>query len=374
MYRFCALVILALLAFGRGPAPCEAEDVLIGYFGPASPNHPDAGDMWCAASMAIDEANQAGGCQGLPFRLVTSWSANPWGSGVADVARMAYVDKVWAIVGGIDGASTHLAEQVVAKARLVLMNPVATDKSINMASVPWMFSCVPLDDVQARTLVEAIASDVGEQSFVIVSATDHDSHLFTAELLKAFKGYDLAPAFHFECALGPQKSPGVLERVRAINPKTMVLIAGAQDSARWLKKLRAGGYEGAIFGGPWMGRRAFIEQAGAAAEGVRLPWPLTTSPTSRAFSERFTQRFGRSPYYAAGHTYDAVCLLVAAIRRGGLDRTRIRDAVRELSPWAGVTGEIRWDTAGANGRPVGMGTVREGQVRSVSSPSPAPGH
>ena len=32
--------------------------------------------------------------------------------------RIVYQDRVWAIIGGIDGPSAHLAEQVVAKARL----------------------------------------------------------------------------------------------------------------------------------------------------------------------------------------------------------------------------------------------------------------
>jgi len=378
MYRFCALVIVALIVSvigaGTTPASSEAEEVLIGYFGPASPNHPDGGDLWCAASMALDEANQAGGYQGRPFRLVASWSANPWGSGVADVACMAYVHKVWAIVGGIDGASTHLAEQVVAKARLVLMNPVATDKSVNMASVPWMFSCVPLDDVQARALAEAIASDVGEQSFVIVSATDHDSHLFTVELLKALKDRELAPAFHFECDPSQPESRRVLDQVRRIDPAALVLIAQARDSARLLGELRAGGYKGRVFGGPWMGRRAFLEQAGSSADGAIFPYLQVTSPQAHSFEKRFAERFGRRPDYAAAHTYDALTMLVAAIRKGGLDRARICEAVKEIAPWPGVSGEIRWDSVGANARPVQLGTIKNGCVQPVSGRRAAPSH
>ncbi len=365
MIRFCALSVVALLVLGRAPASSGAEDVLLGYFGPASSAHPAGGDLWCAASMALDEANEAGGYQGRPFRLVTSWSANPWGTGVADVARMAYVDKVWAIVGGIDGATTHLAEQVVAKARLVLMNPVATDKSINMAGVPWMFSSVPLDDAQARVLAEAIAVEVRARSFVIVSATDHDSHVFAVELLKALEGRKLAPAFHFDCDPAAPASRGVLERVGHSHPVAVVLIAGASDSARLLGMLREAGYEGRVFGGPWMGRRAFVEQAGAGAEGVRFPFLLATSPKFSEFAQRFARRFDRTPDYAAAHMYDTVCLLVAAIRQGGLDRMGIRDAIRETAPWSGVTGEIRWDTAGANCRPVHMGTIKDGQVTEV---------
>ncbi len=99
--------------------------------------------MWNAACLAVEQANRAGGYNGLPFRLVAGWSDNPWGSGVTEVARMAYVHKVWAIIGGIDGPSTHLAEQVVAKARLTLLSSASTDKTVNLANVPWMFSCLP---------------------------------------------------------------------------------------------------------------------------------------------------------------------------------------------------------------------------------------
>jgi len=365
---------IALRAHSLGSPSPEVEEVLIGYFGPASSTHPEAGDLWCAASMAIDEANAQGGYHGVAFRLVTSWSENPWGTGVADVARMAYVHRVWAIVGGIDGATTHLAEQVVAKARLVLMNPVATDKSVNMAGVSWMFSCVPPDDIQAGVLAKAIASKTARRSFVVVSAVDHDSHVFAAELLKAFKGCEIAPAFHFECDPMQQESSGVLERVLQVRPQAVVLIANARGSASLLRKLCERGYAGMVFGGPWMGRRAFLEQAGEAADGVMFPHSLVMSPEFRAFAKRFAERFDRAPDYAAAHTYDTLTLLVAAIRQGGLDRTGIRDALREMAPFAGVTGEIRWNAVGANARSVGLGVVADGCVQPVSATPPASRH
>ena len=56
-------------------------------------------------------------------------------------------------------------------------------------------------------------------------------------------------------------------------------------------------------------------------------------------------------------TYDAVQLLVAAVRQAGLNRARIGDALRDLSPWDGVAGTVRWDTLGGNTRPAHLGTV-----------------
>ena len=346
--------------------PGDLQEVRIGYFGPATASHPVAGDMWCAAAMAIEQANEAGGYNGIPFRLVPAWSENPWGSGVAEVARMAYVHRVWAIVGGIDGPSTHLAEQVVAKARLALVNPVATDKTVNLANVPWMFTCVPQDPAQAKVLARALVARAGKQPFVMVSAVDHDSHLFAVELRKSLARRGLAPAYQFQ--LNPQqiepREPW--PKVVAAKPGAVVLIADAASSASWLPSLRGAGYEGPVFGGPWMGTRTFCVQAGSAAEGVIFPYLCENSPQARVFGERFRERFGRRPDYLAAYTYDAVNLSIAAIRRAGLNRARICDALRIVSPWPGAAGAIQWNASGANAREVGLGIIEGGVVRPLS--------
>jgi ABC-type branched-subunit amino acid transport system substrate-binding protein len=97
-------------------------------------------------------------------------------------------------------------------------------------------------------------------------------------------------------------------------------------------------------------------------------FPLLYEPGGRwdAFAGRFTARFGQPPDYAAGQSYDSTRLLVTAVREAGLNRARIRDAVRGLSPWRGVTGIINWDALGQNQRAVGLGTLRDGRVVPVA--------
>lgn len=346
--------------------PADVKEVLIGYFAPSMPSDPRGCDMWNAACLAVDQANRAGGYNGLPFRLVAGWSDNPWGSGVTEVTRMAYVHKVWAVIGGIDGPSTHLAEQVVAKARLTLLSPASTDKTVNLANVPWMFSCLPGDHLLAPILAQAIASEVGEKSFLLVSAVDHDSHLFTVELTKSFIQHKLAPSYHYEFKPGQSNYDGLVEKIVHNKAHALVLIAAARQSAQIISAIRQEGFKGLIFGGPWMGNRSFLEQAGDAAEGVVFPLLYTHVKESNSFEEKFTSRFGKQPDYLAAHTYDAVNLLIAAIHKAGLNRVRIHDAVRSLSPWQGVTGKIQWDPLGSNSRLIHLGTVRNGHVRMLS--------
>jgi len=352
---------------GRENRPAgDVKEVAIGYFGPSSPLHPDGGDIWNAACLAIEEANQAGGYKGLPFRLVAGWAENPWGSGVTQVTRMVYVHNVWAIIGGIDGPSTHLAEQVVAKARLTLLSPVSTDRTANCANVPWMFSCLPQDHLQAPILAEAIATEARAKPFVLVSAVDHDSHLFTVELARHFAEHHLTPVYHYEFDRRKGNVTELAEQIADTRADVLVLVGGVQPSADIVRALREKGFAGPVFAGPCMGRRSFVEEAGKAAEGVVFPLLYAGSAKSKSFEEKFTVRFGKQPDYLAAHTYDAVNLLVAAIQKAGLNRVRICDALREISPWQGVTGIIQWDSLGSNSRPVALGTIRSGCVLPVS--------
>ncbi len=343
------------------PVPADLDEVRIGWFGPSDPEHPTAGAMWCAATLALDEANGTGGCGGLPFRLVGVWSENPWGTGVKSVIRLAYDEKVWAIVGAPDGASAHLVEQVVAKARLTFVSAISTDKTTNLVNVPWIFSCAPGDHLQAPVLAEAIVSQAGGLGFVLTTCTDHDSRLATTELLAALNRMKSFAKRHLEFGPGSRDFASQLEAIRQARPGAVVVFGGPVDSARFVTALRQAGLKLPVFGRPAMGTRAFVEQAGEFAEGVLFPllWePAVAGEKAQQFIQRFVERFGVEPDYTAACTYDAMNLLMAAVRRAGLNRARIRDAVRELAPWSGVTGTIIWDPTGQNDRPVTLGTVQ----------------
>lgn len=354
------------------PEPADVDEVLIGYFGPDDPAHPEGGDMWGAAQMAVDEANARGGYRGKRFRLVASWSDSPWGAGASHLARLVYRDRVWAVVGGIDGASVHLAEQVVAKARLALLSPAATDRTANLANVPWMFSCAPGDHLLAPALAADMATRLAGGPFILVSTDDHDSHRLAVELLKCLAARGLVPHSHFQHPQGSDDAGELVARVVEARPRAVAVVAGAHASAHLVTALRGGGYGGLVFGGPSMGRRRFVDEAGPAAEGVVFPLLLAPGPAAARFDEAFRARFGRPADYAAAYTYDAVGLLAAAIGKAGLNRARIGDAIRDLSPWTGVTGTVAWDALGSNTRPAPLGTIRGG-VAAALEPAGAGG-
>lgn len=340
-------------------------EIPIGFFGPSDPEDPVGGAVWRAAEAALSEANANGGFHGKPFRLVPAWSSDPWGTGVRDLTKLVYQQQVWAIVGGIDGASTHLAEQVVAKARLTLISPISTDKTVNLANVPWMFSLAPGDHLIAKCLAPRIAASVGDDGCVLIAATDHDSYHFRRELRKALNQFQVVPAFQFEFKPGSDEWVPLVRNSLAARPAAIIVVAPAGDSLQLVRRLRRAGFAGPMFGDPRMGRDAFVKQIGS--EAGQLYFPLLTESPSVPHELPDRDALPADADYAALQTYDAVKLTIEAIRAAGLNRVEIGRAVRGLSPWQGRAGIVRWDSLGSNTRRVQLGTIRNGSIAPLDN-------
>ena len=348
------------------PEPETPDEVLVAYFGPDDPDHPEGGDLWLASSLAVEEANRAGGFRGVPIRLIPAWSEDPWGTGVARLARAVYDEGVWAVIGSIDGASTHLAEQVVAKARLTLIAPAGTDKTVNYANVAWMFSCLPSDDRWAELLAAALEGEIGRHPFTLITTTDHDSRAATVELRGSLNRRGVGPSHHLEIEAGAEDLGDLAERVAKSDSEAVVILSGPVDTARLVVALRERRADLVLFGGPSVGRRAFRERAGTASDGMRFPLLCDPAAVSSEFGRNFESRFGRRADCPTVQAYDATRLLIAAIRDAGLNRARIRDSVEAQSPWPGAAGAVEFGPVGQNRRAVRLARISESGMVVVS--------
>jgi hypothetical protein len=125
--------------------------------------------------------------------------------------------------------------------------------------------------------------------------------LFARELENYLSANGCAPAFRVVVESGKAQGDDILRRIIEAPPPEVAVIANERDSA------------------PHDG-----------------------------FTRAFSYRFAHGPDYTARYGYESARLLVAAAGKAGLNRTRIRDAVRGLSPWEGVAATIVWDPLGRN--------------------------
>ena len=298
------------------PEPSELKEVALGFFGPSDPAHALGGTTWMGAQFAVDQANADGGFRGAPFRLVSRWADDPWRAGASAVVQLAYVDKVWAIIGGIDGATTHLAAQAVAKALLPLVDPVSTDETVNHANVPWVFSWAPGDTWVAGALFAMLT----EQPFALVAGTDHDSRILAGELLKTAARHNRVPALRLDVSGSsvPSLAGSASQFVILCPPEaTAAIVRQAPPSARLLC-------------GPSAASRLFLKNAGSAAARVAS---VPLAPANEALLGRMHRHFQAAPDSNSLLSHAATLHLIAAIRKAGLNRALIRDELaRDFGP------------------------------------------
>ena len=360
-YRRDGAQPLAYRGPGRDePAP-EVSEVVLGWFGPDDPDHADFGELWRGAALAIETENAAGGYRGAPFRLVAAWSEDPWRGGIGRLTRLVYESRPWAVIGGVDGATTHLAEQVALKARFPLLSPGSTDPSTNCGHVPWLFTALPSDDRWARVLVARLRAELGGGRLAVAAGVDHDSHAALVSLRRELARVGLEPQTLVEFEPAEPEAGPLAARLLEGRPSAVLLVAPARPAAAVVSELRRRGFGGQVLGGAPVARNAFARAAGPAAEGVLAPLLYEASPAWEAFARAYEARWRGTPDDAAAQAYDAVRFVASAIRTSGLNRARIGEALRALAPWSGAAGVLRWDALGRNERVVGLAVWHGGR-------------
>ncbi|MEW6749598.1 MAG: ABC transporter substrate-binding protein [Candidatus Latescibacterota bacterium] len=355
---------------GRDKPEPDVQAVKIGIMAPIDRSHESymGRPMLWATEMALDEANAQGGYKGKPFELVVRNDTGLWGASANEIAFFSYQDSVWAVIGSIDGANTHIAIRVALKTEVPMMNVGDTDPTLVETKIPWVFRNIADDRQMAYTIGYHVLRDRDFKRVAILRANNRYGRFGVGEFRAGSVrlGRPAPIEINFEMAYN-QVNPDLtaqLERLRKVNPEAVVLWADAEPGAYIVKKVRQAGFTMPIYASDRVVHPRFLEIAGAAAEGIVAAFPYDPTadiPELKAFQENYRARFGREPTVYAAHAYDGTWMVVQAIRQAGLNRYLIRDALAEMKSYHGITGEIVMDDVYSDRGPVIMATVRNGQ-------------
>lgn len=340
------------------PEPEDLKSVKVGFIGPIEPTVSVATGgalqgqalgvpMLQGAQLALDEWNARGGYQdrGLPFELVVSNDNGLWGSSGNEIVNQAYVDKVWAILGTIDGANSHIAIRVALKAELLMINTGNTDPTFIETNIPWTARVISDDRQQAYLLADYWYRKMDLQRVAIIRASSRYGRFGVREIKDSSRRLARPSPIEMAYDVGKTDFTLELERVKAASPEAVVHWGDAVAGALILNQMREMGMDQPFFGCDRTVSQAFVERAGPNAEGViaAFPWnPERPSARLERFRSAYQARFGEEAETYAAHAYDGMNLLLWSIQVAGLNRARIRDVVAHVPlPWPGVTGDIQ---------------------------------
>ena len=366
---------------GRAVAePADLDSVKLGFIGPIMPTVSVATGgkshaerlgiaMLRGAQLAVEQANARGGyrARGIPFELVISNDNGLWGASGNEIIKLAYRDKVWAILGTIDGANSHIAIRVALKAEIAMMNTGDTDPTFIETNIPWVLRCIGDDRQMGYLLVDHLYRKLGYTRVGIIRASNRYGRFGVREIKDGSRRLGHPVIIEMAYQVGAEDYGLQIDRLARSDLQAIVHWGDARDGALILRQLRDRGLDQPFFACDRCVSEEFLELAGDYAEGVTCgyPWnPADPGPGFAAFRDAYVEHYNAEPGTYAAHAYDGMNLLIDAVQRAGLNRAKMRDVLaHRAEPYPGVTGEIPFSACLDDLGEVFLARVEGGQWR-----------
>jgi len=371
---------------GRGiPEPEEVASVKIGFIGPIMPtvsvatggmSHEETlgVKMLQGARLAVEHANAQGGYRkrDIPFELMVHNDNGLWGASGNEIIDMVYKENVWAILGTIDGANSHIAIRVALKAEVLMMNSGDTDPTFIETNIPWTMRCISDDRQMSYLLVDYLYRKCGFKRVGIIRSSNRYGRFGVREIKDSSRRLGRPIVQEMAYQLGIDDFSLHLKRLQLADVDAVIHWGNAREGALILNQMRQRGMKQPYYACDRCVSEEFLELAGEHAADVICTYPW--NPTSQharllAFRESFQARFGEEAETYAAHAYDGMNMLIWAIQNAGLNRAKIRDLLAyRTHPWEGVTGEIKLSAVLDDGGEVFLAKREQGAWRYYSRP------
>lgn len=357
---FAAILILAALS-GCG----EPEPVRIGFVAGTSGRVADLGiSGWDAVQMAVEECNRNGGIRGRRVQLLVKDDQQDF-----QTARLAVADlirqEVVAIVGPMTSDMGLVAAPLLNESGILAVSPTVSTRRLSGRDDFFFRVTGTTRDYAARSARFQIESGGMRR---VAAIYDLENSSFTEEWLAEFRktflslGGEIVAMAGFR-AEGEQSFLEIAAGALTAGPDGVLIVANSMDSALLCQQIRKIDSQIPVTLSDWGATERLLELGGKAVEGITVVQTFdrhNPSPRYRAFRDAFVQRYGREPGFPGVHAYDAVRVVLEALRHRE-DGGSLKETVRSARGFQGLQRTIEFDAFGdVKGAYASVSVVRNG--------------
>lgn len=343
--KFAALALMAGTTLGAA----KAQDIKIGAVlsvtGPASfLGDPEEKTL----KMYVEEINAKGGIKGRKIQLITYDDGGDANKARTFATRLVEEDKVVAMVGGTTTGTTMSMGPVFDDAQLPFIS-LAGAVVIVEPMKKWVFKTPHTD----RMACEKIFEDMKKRNLTkigMISGTDGFGKSMRDECVKVNARFGIE--ILAEETYGPRDTdmtPQLTNLKGKAGMQAVINPGFGQGPAIVTRNYRQLGLTVPLYQSHGVASKQFIDLAGDAANGVRLPaaallvadkLPASDpqKPVAQAYAKKFQDATKQPVSTFGGHAYDGLMILVGAIERGGADPKVIRDEIEKTKGFMGTAG------------------------------------
>jgi branched-chain amino acid transport system substrate-binding protein len=344
-----ATVLLILLAgcsegkVERGAAP---GDIVIGVGWPLASRNEGLAE---GVQLAVEEVNSGGGVLGRQLRIVSADDGGSASGGLSAAARFAADPETVAVIGHRGSSVSMAAAAVYESAGIVMLSPGSTAPKLTASGYRYVFRMIPSDSRISERLARYAASE-GYRKVAILYTDDE----YGRGLANAFEDRGKELGIETVDRLNGYTDSGDLARLvrewKMLGCDAVFVAQVMPQAGVTVADLRRAGSDLPIIGGDGLDSPQLAQAEGHVAEGTVVASifdPTEDRTEVSAFIRKYKAKYGEEPGKWAAQGYDAVNLLVQAIRTAGSAQpSAIADALRGIRDWTGVTGSHSFDDSG----------------------------
>ncbi len=308
-----------------------------------------------AAEMFVSEINAAGGLEvsgtKTPINLIVADNGAKADQARTVAQRLISQDEVVAMVGP-NASSCAIPASIVAETfKCPMISPWSTNPKTTMDDEgkpkDYVFRACFIDTFQAQVLAKFVLNNLKAKTAAVLYDVASEAPNGQANLFKETFEKNGGQVVAFETyTTGDRDFSAQLTKIKAANPEVIFLPAYYNDAAGITRQARQQGITAQFVGSDAWSSPEIIKLGGTDIEGSYFCNHYSTeiaTPIAQKFVADYTAKYGQAPDDVAALTYDAMGLVVQAIKEAGkIDRQAVRDALAKIAKYDGVTGTMQF--------------------------------
>ena len=347
----CSGMTLALGASLSGVAHAQTV-VKIGSVAPLTGSMAHVGkDNENGARLAIEEIDAQGltiGGQKITLELDSQDDAGDPRL-ATQVAQKLVDDHVVAVVGHLNSGTTIPASKIYSDAGIVQISPSATNPAYTLQGFKTTYRMVGTDAQQGPALARYAADSLKVKTLAIVDDSTAYGKGLADQFEKAAQALGITVLSHDATNDKAVDFRAILTKIKGENPDAVMIGALDPTGGPFARQAKQLGLRARILGGDGLCTEKLPSLAGEAADNVvctEAGKALEKMPQGAAFEAKYEKRFGEPIQIYAPFSYDAVYILVDAMKRAdSVDPAKILAAMPSTN-YAGITGQTTFDAHG----------------------------
>ncbi|MCB1861480.1 MAG: ABC transporter substrate-binding protein [Chromatiaceae bacterium] len=297
--------------------------------------------------MYVEEVNAGGGVDGRQVELIHYDTGGNAKEAVNFAKRLIQKDKVDVIVGGSTTGTTLAVMPLVESSEMPFIS-LAGAVSIIRPVKKWTFK-TPHTDAMAAAKIFGDMQRRGISKVALISGSGGFDKSGRAQSLELARQYGITMVADESYGAKDTDMTAQLAKIRDTDAQAILNFGFGTGPAIVTKNVRQLGITLPLYQSHGVASKKYIELAGDAAEGVRLPAAallvaeqLPDSDPQKAvllsYKNKFEAKYGDVSTFG-GHAYDGLFMALEAIdRANSTDKAKVRDEIERTTGFVGTGG------------------------------------